>query len=63
MQGPPNYGSRTKCSPRKTFHPARKAILSMMKKQYIDETFVIWWNATFPETITLRKKTGPQSIV
>jgi len=35
----------------------------MMKKQYIDEKFVIWWNATFPETITLRKKIGPQSIV
>jgi len=49
--------------PAKPFHPAHKAILSMMKKQYVDEKFVIWWNATFPETITSRKKFNPQTIV
>jgi len=24
---------------------------------------VIWWNATFPETITWRKKSGPRTSV
>jgi len=27
------------------------------------KNFLIWWNATYPETITLRKMSGPRTCV
>jgi len=36
-----------------------------MKKYYtvFMKNLLIWWNATFTETITLRKMSGPQNAV
>ena len=48
----------------KPFHPTRQNILSLMKKFTIfTKNMLIWWNAIYPETITLRKMSYPRTDV
>ena len=46
------------------FHPTRENILSVMKNFTIFmKNLLIWWNAIYPETVTLRKVSWPRTVV
>jgi len=44
--------------PAKPFHPAREDILSIMKKEKIYKSFLIWQYVTYTKTKTLHKISG-----
>jgi len=32
-------------------------------KNELTKNFLIWWNVTYPETVTLRKMSDPRTVV
>ena len=54
-QGSPNYDCES--------NPARWDILSITKNNILTKNLLIWWNVTYPETITLCKMRGPRTVV
>jgi len=49
--------------PVKPFSSMCKDILPIMEPSIFSENLLIWQNATYPETITLHKISGPRTVV
>jgi len=46
-----------------TISSGRKTHFANMKKYIFTKNVLIWWNATYPETITLLQVSGPRTGV